>query len=104
MKNIEELKESLEIVYEYLKDNNLGDYGKGVLSELENAQRIVENLSLCDVVKSLPKNNDFINMLIEEVNCSGEQEGIYFSEALRYGEGAKQKIKEFEKMIEDYQR
>jgi len=54
MENIEKLKESLNIVHDYLYVQILGKAGEDALFELNNAITIVENLTIHVVVKSLP--------------------------------------------------
>jgi len=71
MENIEKLKESLNIVHDYLYVQILGKAGEDALFELNNAITIVENLTIHGVVKSLPQDNfcQVCNLPTDGVKC-----------------------------------
>ena len=53
--------------------------------------------------KVIPIKSEFIDLLIENTEHALRDEGIYFSDTLRYKKSDKE-VKEFEKMIKDYKK
>lgn len=53
MKDLEKVQKTLSDVFDYLNGNNLQLVGKQLLTEVGDAHRIVENLAIHDVSKSL---------------------------------------------------
>jgi len=61
------------------------------------------NLPIQFVSNVLPTKSKFIDLLIENTEHAGRDEGIYFSDTLRYNSTEKD-IQDFQKMIEDYKK
>jgi len=61
------------------------------------------NLNIGCVSNVLPTKSKFIDLLIENTEHAGRDEGIYFSDTLRYNSTEKD-IRDFQQMIKDYKK
>ena len=81
-------------------NSNSVNEAQASLGKLEIA---IEKKSLLDVSDLLPAKSKFIDLLIENTEHAGRDEGVYFSDTLRY-DCTDKDVRDFQRMIEDYKK